>query len=89
MNLIIYLILWIAIGLFVGAVSNWISSSRIWPWFWFDLAIGVIGAVGAAYFALRVLFNMSVVLSAYSIVMAILGASICMWLVWLIRRILR
>lgn len=86
MNLVLYLILWIAIGFFAGVVANWISSSRVWPWFWADLTVGAIGAVAASFFLLNALFGMDTVLSAFSVLTAILGAAACLFLSWLLRK---
>jgi len=86
MNLVVYLVLWVAIGLFAGVVANWIFGAGAWRSYVVDLLIGVVGAVAAAYFLLNALFGMNTILSAFSIVMAILGASTCLFISGLIRK---
>lgn len=85
MNLIVYLVLWVAIGLFAGVVANWTLGRNAWPSLFIDLLIGVIGAIAAAYFLLNALFGMQTILSAFSIIMAIMGAATCLLISWLIR----
>ena len=86
MNLAVYLVLWVAIGLFAGVIANWVSGRHALALLLIDLIIGVIGAIAAAYFLLFALFDMKTVLSAFSILMAIMGAATCLFVSWLIRR---
>ena len=86
MNLVVYLVLWVAIGLFAGVIANWVSGRRAWAALIIDLVIGVIGAVVAAFFLLDALFGMNTILSAFSILMAIMGAATCLFVSWMIQK---
>lgn len=89
MNLIIFIILWVGIGLFAGVIVNWITEASIWPWFVLDLFAGATGAVLFGYTLLNHLFGMSIVLSVFSLIAAVAGACLCLIVNWFIRKITR
>lgn len=86
MNLVIYIILWLGIGLFTGVIANWITDATIWPWFVLDLLAGAIGAILFGYVILNLLFGMPIVLSAYSLAAALTGACFLLFINWVIRK---
>jgi uncharacterized membrane protein YeaQ/YmgE (transglycosylase-associated protein family) len=91
MNFVTYFILWVFVGLFAGVVANWISTRSsahcAWQRFGVDLLIGAIGAVMAAYAVLYTLFGMDTVLSSFSIIMAVAGAAVFLFISWLLRKV--
>ncbi|MDR0898676.1 MAG: hypothetical protein LBN04_12595 [Oscillospiraceae bacterium] len=74
MNIILYGMLWITIGLSVGVIAHWLSEMPVWPDFAVYLGLGLLGGLGGGYALTLVLFGMGTVLSAYSLLMA-LGVS--------------
>lgn len=88
MNLVVYLILWVAIGLFAGVMSNWVTNASLWPWFVLDLLAGVTGALLFGYCIVNALFGMCAVLSAYSLASALFGACLFVLAAWGIRKLM-
>ncbi len=88
MSIVIYLALWVAIGLLAGVIANWISETGVWPWFWVDLFCGLSGAIISGYFVTKALFGISVVLSAFSLILAGAGAVLLLLLARVLRRIM-
>ncbi len=87
LNIIVYLVAWVVIGLLVGFLANWLTKSCVWPWFWIDLFVGVFGAILFAFFLGNILFGMTVVLSAWSLLLALFGAVNLLLFVWLLRKL--
>ncbi len=89
MNIVIYLVLWSAIGILFGVIANWITEMEAWPWFWVDLFCGFVGAIIAGYFVTRALFGMEVVVSAFSLLFSGAGATLLLLLSRLLHRMMR
>lgn len=89
MNVVIYLVLWALIGLVAGYIASILSCDDGWDCFFAHLVVGFAGAIGAGYFLSRGLFGMQVTLSAYSLVLAIFGATILLGALWALRRLYR
>ncbi len=85
----ILVILWILIGLIVGLVANWLGKACRWPWFWLDLLIAVLGAIIFAYVVGLALFGPIILISAWSLVLALFGAVNFLLFTWLLRKLFK
>jgi len=74
MNIVVYLVLWVSIGLVCGLIAHWTSGAAVWPWFWVYLSAGLLGALIFGYFLASAFFGIDVALSAYSLLFALVGA---------------
>lgn len=86
MNIVMYGVLWSAIGLLSGLVVNWVSEAATWPWFWVDLLAGFIGAILFGYLIPLLLYGSTVTHNAYSLLFALLGAALMLAVCALLKK---
>ncbi len=86
MNIVVYLVVWAVIGLLIGFLANWITKSCVWPWFWIDLLVGMLGAIITAYFIGGSILGIIAILTPISLLFAVIGAVNFLLIAWLIKK---
>lgn len=86
MNIILYLVLWSAVGVSAGVLAHWLSCERMWPNFGRDVAAGFVGGVLGGAWLSSAVGGAVTVYSAFSLLFALAGALALLVLVHLCRR---
>lgn len=73
------IIAWIVLGLIAGFIASWIVN-RSGEGFFGDIILGIIGAVIGGFVAQLIGFRGVTGLNVWSILIAIVGAIICLWI---------